>query len=256
MTVRARSREGEVFHWRGEQARLGTWRAADETAYLAVLSDRSAPSPAFLDHCVERLRAQRFRSVLTSAVSADQGPAYEAAGFAVHQTLHFLAHDLVDLPAIGRPSRRGRAADHRAVARLDQRCFDEFWGLDEQGLAEVLDATPTSRFRVVDRQVLGDSGPSAADGDDPGAGDEPLAYAVSGRAGTFGYLQRLAVDASLAGRGVGRALVADSLHWLRRRHARRAYVNTQVGNEAALGLYRSCGFRLLPVGLLILDRRL
>jgi ribosomal protein S18 acetylase RimI-like enzyme len=272
MTVRARSHEGEVFHWRGEQARLGTWRAADETAYLAVLSDSTrGPSSAFLDHCADRLRAQGYRSVLTSAVAADQGAAYEAAGFGVHQELHFLAHDLADLPPIGRPSRRGRTADRAPVARLDQRCFDTFWGLDEQGLAEVLDATPTSRFRVVDRELLDDDtargapapalapvsthpGPAGAEPDT--APTVPLAYAVSGRAGSIGYLQRLAVDPGLAGRGVGRALVADSLHWLRRRHARRAFVNTQVGNDSALGLYRSCGFRLLPIGLLILDRAL
>jgi ribosomal protein S18 acetylase RimI-like enzyme len=263
MTVRARSREGEVFHWRGEQARLGTWRAADETAYLAVLGEGHGPSPAFLGHCVDRLRTQGYRSVLTSAVSADQGPAYEAAGFAVHQSLHFLAHDLTDLPAVTLPTRRGRSADRAPVARLDQRCFDAFWGLDEQGLAEVLDATPTSRFRVVDRAVLEGAGPddagvatSSRTVEDGLPADTPLAYAVSGRAGTLGYLQRLAVDPVLSGRGVGRALVADSLHWLRRRHARRAYVNTQVGNDSALGLYRSCGFRPLPVGLLILDRSL
>ncbi len=143
----------------------------------------------------------------------------------------------------------------------------------------MLDATPTSRFRVVDRELL--EGASGADdgiapaeparagradspappAPEPGGPAEPtatvpLAYAVSGRAGAIGYLQRLAVDPGLAGRGVGRALVADSLHWLRRRHARRAFVNTQVGNDSALGLYRSCGFRLLPIGLLILDRAL
>jgi ribosomal protein S18 acetylase RimI-like enzyme len=264
MTVRARSREGEVFHWRGEQARLGTWRAADDTAYLAVLGEgRAGPTAAFLGQCLDRLRGQGFRSVLTSAVSADQGPAYEAAGFAVHQELHFLAHELADLPPVRRPSRRGRMADRAAVARLDQRCFDTFWGLDEQGLAEVLDATPTSRFRVIDRGLLADDvaeagGPAPVPAPDAPTepDDTPLAYAVSGRAGSLGYLQRLAVDPALAGRGVGRALVADSLHWLRRRHTRRAYVNTQVGNESALALYRSCGFRLLPVGLLILDRPL
>jgi ribosomal protein S18 acetylase RimI-like enzyme len=259
MTVRARDREGEVFHWRGEQARLGTWRAADETAYLAVLGDGGPPSAAFLGHCTDRLRGQGFRSVLTSAVSAEQGPVYEAAGFAVHQSLHFLVHDLTDLPPIERPSRRARMADRPAVARLDRRCFDAFWGLDEQGLAEVLDATPASRFRVVDRDLLdGTVAPddTVSDGAVPGHDPTALAYAVTGRAGLLGYLQRLAVDPELAGRGVGRALVADSLHWLRRRHVRRAYVNTQVGNESALGLYHRCGFRPMPVGLLILDRAL
>jgi hypothetical protein len=33
-------------------------------------------------------------------------------------------------------------------------------------------------------------------------------------------------------------------------------VNTQTGNEVALGLYTSSGFRLLPSGLCILGRAL
>jgi ribosomal protein S18 acetylase RimI-like enzyme len=250
MTVRARVREGEVFQWRGEQARLGTWRSADDTAYLAFLEGHG-PTPAFLSRCTERLRQQGFTSVLTSAVPAEQQSTFEDAGFAVHQVLHFLAHDLHDLPPVTLATRRGRPADHPAVARLDRHCFDAFWALDELGLAEVLDATPVSRLRIVDPEALADH-----DGQAPAGPAGPAGYAVSGRAGTFGYLQRLAVDPTAGGRGVGRALVADSLHWLRRRGARRAYVNTQVDNETALRLYRSSGFRELPTGLLILDRTL
>ena len=54
--------------------------------------------------------------------------------------------------------------------------------------------------------------------------------------------------------GIGRALVADSLHWLQRRGVTNAVVNTQVENERALQLYLATGFRLQPSGLEVLGR--
>ena len=56
--------------------------------------------------------------------------------------------------------------------------------------------------------------------------------------------------------GLGRALVLDALRWLRRHRARGAVVNTQLDNEVALGLYRSCGFREQPSGLCVMGRAL
>ncbi len=97
-------------------------------------------------------------------------------------------------------------------------------------------ATPVRRLRV------------AEDGETPGV----IAYALTGRAGTSGYLQRLAVTPSHQGRGIGRALALDSLHWLRRHRAERALVNTQVTNDRAFGLYVSLGFVPDPHGLAVL----
>ena len=54
------------------------------------------------------------------------------------------------------------------------------------------------------------------------------------------------------GEGFGSALLTDGLHWMRVRGARSAFVNTQVENERALGLYERSGFRRLPVGLCVL----
>jgi len=124
------------------------------------------------------------------------------------------------------------------VLRLDARAFAPSWRLSgAAGLADALRATPVVRFRVA-----------------PGRG--VAGYAISGRAGDHGYLQRVAVHPDEQRRGWGRALVADALHWFRRRGARRALVNTQLENTAALTLYESCGFRRLPVGLCVLGRAL
>ena len=121
--------------------------------------------------------------------------------------------------------RRARRSDRAAALAVDARSFDPFWRLDPAGLDEAVDATPSSRFRVID-------GP-----------DGVVGYAVSGRAGARGFLQRLAVDPAVRGRGYGSALVVDGLRWMKRRGAARAMVNTQERNNDALRLYERLGFR-------------
>ena len=69
-------------------------------------------------------------------------------------------------------------------------------------------------------------------------------------------MQRLAVDPSAHGRGLGGALLVDGLHWLRDRGALHAFVNTQSDNDRAYSLYQRAGFQPLPVGLCVLGRSL
>jgi ribosomal protein S18 acetylase RimI-like enzyme len=125
------------------------------------------------------------------------------------------------------------------VIEVDALAFPPFWRLHEGGLEEALVATPSVRFRVAGRSRGALSG-----------------YAIAGRGGNTGYLQRLAVHPAARGQGLGRALVVDALVWLRRRGAARAMVNTQQTNEGALALYQACGFTLLPEGLTVLAREL
>ena len=79
-------------------------------------------------------------------------------------------------------------------------------------------------------------------------------YAICGRSTDCGYLQRLAVEPSLQGAGIGATLVVDALGWLRRRGARSALVNTQDGNQRALDLYHRLGFRDESYDLIVLER--
>ena len=81
------------------------------------------------------------------------------------------------------PAGPGRATAPRCSSSTTV-SFDGFWRLDADGLTNAIDATPSSRFRVVE----GDAG--------------LLAYAVTGRAGHHGYLQRLAVASRRAPRGI------------------------------------------------------
>ena len=109
--------------------------------------------------------------------------------------------------------------------------------------------------------------PDSAPGPPPWAGSvagapsegrraELAAYAISGRAGRRGYVQRLAVHPRHQRAGIGRALVLDGLHWMRRRRVELALVNTQVDNAPALALYESLGFRPDSHGLDVFGLRL
>jgi GNAT superfamily N-acetyltransferase len=80
-----------------------------------------------------------------------------------------------------------------------------------------------------------------------------IGYAIHGRSGTRGFVQRLAVAPEARRLGVGRGLLLDGLYWMRRRGVRRAVVNTQVGNDAALTLYYDVGFRREPSGLSVME---
>jgi dTDP-4-amino-4,6-dideoxy-D-galactose acyltransferase len=58
----------------------------------------------------------------------------------------------------------------------------------------------------------------------------------------------VAVRADRHGRGVGRALMADTLRWMALRGVRTADVTTQLANVAALRLYEAAGFRISESG--------
>jgi ribosomal protein S18 acetylase RimI-like enzyme len=226
----------DVVRHRGERLRAGPWRGDPRVAYLAPVSETPPPSPDLVRHCVGLLAEQGYREAITGALTPREQRGFLAAGFAVREHLHLLAHDLLDLPTAPPVRlRRGRRRDRTTVLTVDARSFEPFWRLDRAGLQEAMAATPSSRFRV-----------------SVGAGGRIVGYAVSGRAGHRGYVQRLAVDPDSQGRGVGTALLVDGLQWMRRRGVQRAAVNTQVGNAAALALYERLGFRPQPGGLAVL----
>jgi ribosomal protein S18 acetylase RimI-like enzyme len=232
----------EVLQWGPERARTGPWRGDGRIAYLAPLAPAGAPSVDFLHRCLESLAARGFERVVTSALAPAEQRGFLAVGFEEYERLHLLSHDLESLPGAEPPvpMRRGRSADWPAVLAVDAGSFAPFWRLDTEGLREAIEATPVTRFRV------------AA----PRRGGDLLAYAVTGLSGNQGYLQRLAVHPGHRRSGLGRALAIDGLRWLRRKAVSEAVVNTQIGNDPALQLYLSLGFREEPIRLSVLHRAL
>ena len=232
--------ETDVIRWGAERARTGLWRGDRRVAYLTPLPDAPTPSETFVRRCLDVLAQRGFSRVVTGALAPGEQEGFLSAGFEVEEHLYLLCHDLRRLPPVTPQEhtlRRGRVADRAAVLAIDGLAFPPFWRLDDGGLRDAIQATPHTRFRV---------------GSDPGGGDL-VAYAVTGRAGRRGFLQRLAVHPDRQGAGLGRALVLDALRWLGRRRVDRAVVNTQLGNERALALYEGLGFRREPSGLSVLS---
>lgn len=232
----------EVVRCGTGRVRVGPWRGHPHIALLAPLPGQSPSTNDVID-VVEGLWRQGYHEVLTSALAAGEQGLYLSAGFEVHERLHLLRHPLRTLPeAPAVRLRRARRSDRSRVLDVDTAAFSSFWRLDEVGLRDALVATPSVRFRV-------------ASGRRRTAGSAPVSgYAVWGRAGTIGYLQRLAVDPRSQSRGVGSALVADGLRWCARRGCSEALVNTQEHNLAALGLYEKVGFQRQEHGLAVLRR--
>ena len=221
--------------------RISPWRGDVATAHLTP--GRGRPTSTAVTRALDELATGPYRAAFTAALPATDQRPFLDAGFEVHERLHLLARDLDGLPQPHPPAadlRRGHQGDREAVLAVDAAAFPPFWRLDRPGLEDALAATPTARLRVSvdghDRSVTG--------------------YAVTGRAGPRGYLQRLAVAPAAQGYGVGGALVVDGLRWLRRWGAKEVLVNTQEGNAAAVRLYERLGFRLRADGLAVLHRTL
>jgi ribosomal protein S18 acetylase RimI-like enzyme len=224
----------ETLRFGQSWARLAPWRGHPDIAQLVIGPDACATSHS-VHECLEHARTSGYRSIVTGAVTDDDSAPFLEAGLTVHEHLHLLARDLTAEPvAPGRATTRATFLDRRAIVDLDDAAFEPFWRLGAAGIRDALDATPKSRLRV------GRGTPRVS------------AYAITGRAGEYGYLQRVAVHPDARRRGWGSALVADALRWLWEHGTARAFVNTQLENRAALDLYEASGFTLMPEGLLVL----
>jgi ribosomal protein S18 acetylase RimI-like enzyme len=228
--------------WGGGRIRLGPWHGDAHLGYLAPMGDGPAPGVRDVNAACDRLARNGFTEVVTAAIGPLEAHGFLLAGFEVHERLHLLERNLTHLPEPPDASlRRARRRDRPRVLEIDAAAFSGFWRLDEAGIDEALTATPASRFRVAI---------------DPSSETGVAGYAIYGRAGRRGFLQRLAVDPRAAGHGLGRALVLDGLGWLRRRGVERVVVNTQEANARALRLYEQLGFRRQAGGLAVLKKTL
>ena len=223
----------------GSRLRARPWQGDERVAHVAPAGDFLGPLTADdVRRSLRPLRRAGYQVALTAALPRSDQPPFLEVGFEEIERLHLLLHmfDRLDPapPPDGCDIRRGRRRDHDEVLAVDHAAFAPFWRLDQVGLDEALAATVNVHFQTAR------------------AGSRIVGYAVCGRAGPRGYVQRLAVDPSAQGRGVGAALLADGMRWLRRWGARDALVNTQEGNDRSLRLYQRAGFVLQPDGLAVL----
>ena len=228
----------ELLRFGSDRLRVSHWRGDRAVAVVHPAAAGEIPSAGCLTAAIDELARRGVTRVMTGALDPHEQLPFHQAGFVAVDELLLLARALTDLPPrmrVDNGSRIRRAhfrRDGTEAVRIDQSAFSPGWTLDIDGLRDALCATSARRFRLVH-----------------GTGG---AYAIWGRSGDHGYLQRLAVEPNVQHNGLGRALVIDGLHWLRRHHCDEALVNTQVDNSRALRLYQRLGFVERPVTLSVL----
>lgn len=238
----AKGRRALAAHVARRRLRVAPWQG---DPYIALIGPAASGRSPRSDEIRQSIRALDERGVVravTPALSAFEAEPFFQAGFRLFERLHLLSCSLADIdttrpPRAERPvarSLRGRRWHNQAVLEVDAKAFDGFWRFDERALREAKSATPSSRFRVAK------------------IGSRVVGYAVTGRAGSRGYLQRLAVNPDVQGRGIGSMLIRDSFRWLKQRRATLSLVNTQETNTNALRLYEHHGYRRQPEGLFVL----
>ncbi len=224
---------------RAARARLAARPGNASVAQLVLLDHHMIPDDDDVRGWIADARRRGFRALRTSALFPESRPAFAHAGFTAIDRLALLELELDagDSRRSRGPTRRMRGRDLPGAAAVDCAAFGAAWGNDDTALGEIGPATPHHRARAIGRNPI-------------------AGFAISGRAGRTGYVQRLAVHPDRQGAGLGRALLDDSLGWMARHGVNTALVNTGVDNERALALYLSEGFRVQPDELVVLERSL
>lgn len=160
-----------------------------------------------------------------------------AAGFAETDQVVSYAHtDRERLPQSAAVARL-RAADMHdadAILALNAAAFAPLWRYDN--------TTVMSWLLTMEHTMLAY------------LGDEAVGFALTthGRGDQFTHLSRVAVHPRAQGRGVGRQLVADALHYTYASGAPGLALNTQASNTVSRRLYEGLGFRLVDPLLAVL----
>jgi ribosomal-protein-alanine N-acetyltransferase len=120
---------------------------------------------------------------------------------------------------------KAEAADLPALAEIHAAGFPHGW--DEDTLAG----------------LFGSHGMIAWVARAEGGKGRPLGFVLVRNTGEEAEIITIATRRSVRGRGVGHALMNQAILELRREGTRRLFLEVAENNEAALGLYRSLGFR-------------
>jgi len=221
------------------RARLRPWPREMEVAHLVLTDHTVAPRHTTLRDWTNLIARDGYSTIRTGALSSDAARVFLDHGYVEIQHLALLRLDLDDT-IIAEPHHRTRALrSFRAfetAARIDAQAFDTGWELDASGIRDACTATPSHRIRLALTTT-----------------DEPAGYMITGRNGSAGFVQRLAVDPGHEGQGVATSLLLDGLRWLQKHRVRDVLINTRLDNERALHLYRRLGFVDMNENLSVLE---
>ena len=130
--------------------------------------------------------------------------------------------------------RKAHSGDVEAIERIEHRCFGEEERFHRRQIAS-LAANPRAIVLIAQDDACKHLGWGAA---------LVRSHRAAGgkRATCSGRIYSVAVDPDGRGMGVGKKLMTEMLTWLRRRGARRVYLEVRTDNVAAIALYRKLGF--------------
>ncbi|MGA1184283.1 MAG: GNAT family N-acetyltransferase [Ilumatobacteraceae bacterium] len=214
---------------RTERAALVDWPFDPSVAMLQPTDHTRRVMPSDIEELVERADEEGRRAVRTSALFPGSADSALRFGFTPIDELVLMRRPLEQAGTAALPTTSGRTRrltqrQLNEAARLDVTAFGPLWGHDRATLSATRSATASARARGIT------------------TGRHLIGFAISGRTGRSGYLQRLAVDPAHRRRGLARLLATDAMRWMARSHCVDVWVNTSVSNTAALHLYESLGF--------------
>ncbi len=211
---------------------LGDWRDRKDTATIWHIDAHGAQKERLVREAARSCFEEGKESVVTKLMEKAEAAEFRSWGFEDYCRVILLEKRLdgMDLlPAAREPAiTRFRRRDAQEVLNLDAAAFDDFWRLDARTMDAVASSCPQNLFLLarVEGKVAG--------------------YTIGGISGRLAYLQRLGVEPSMQGRGIGRALASYLLRHMRGMGATIAIVNTQEDNLPAIALYHSLGFLDMP----------
>lgn len=209
--------------------------AAPTRAYLRALTLARGRAPSLyvsdlLNAALPYLQASAQGHLLIVYADADWlRPPLFGAGFALTEEVQYFELSRLQrwqptslAPTPELTLRPGQAMDLAAVARLDAAAFPPLWHFDTTMLRELL---LTSRLQVAFHH------------------DALVGYTALTTSADSAHLARLAIHPDWQGRGWGKALLFDTLHYAQTAGGQTVMLNTQVHNRTAQQLYRAVGFR-------------
>ena len=202
------------------------WNSSRTDAHLRL--DRG--SARFLSEAAGHVLDLGASAIISPPLMAGTSVVWKEAGFEPYTTLALLRRVLDGEEAVADTLRTVTDSEWRRVVAIDAAAFGDTWKAELPALLEALTSAPKSAILGVD-----DRATSSLAG-----------YAIVACSAETGYLQRIAVDPAFHRRGVARALTRAAHTWCKRRGARSVILNTKPDNDAALALYRSEGYTVLP----------
>ena len=213
-----------VLRRRWALAHARPWNRSRPDAHLRLVRGSST----FLTDATVRVQALGAASVISPPLMAgSQGP-WRQAGFESYESLRLLRKPIGSEEPTVWTARALVDTDWPRVVAIDAAAFGPTWKAELPALYEAVRSTSTSAILGVAPE------------------EDVAAYMIIAASGGVGYLQRIAVHPDWQGRGLGRSLTRIAHNWTRSRGASHLILNTKPGNQPALALYESEGYRVLP----------